>query len=236
VSTLHLIRHGQASFGADDYDVLSPVGVEQARALGRYLARRPTRIDAIYAGPRRRQLDTARHLAAAAAEHGCELPDIAVVPEMDEFPAIELFRAWLPSLAAEDPELARALGAMAGGAGLQGSAIQAAFETITHRWARGELETGALETFLAFCDRVGRGIDAVMSAEGSGRRVAVVTSGGPISVAVRMCLGLADERTIRLAWVVANASMTELRWRGDELTLFGFNAVHHLDDSMITYR
>ncbi|MEC8667907.1 MAG: histidine phosphatase family protein, partial [Pseudomonadota bacterium] len=32
--TLYLIRHGQASFGADDYDVLSPIGHEQARALG----------------------------------------------------------------------------------------------------------------------------------------------------------------------------------------------------------
>lgn len=236
MSTLHLIRHGQASFGADDYDVLSPVGVEQSRALGRYLARRPLRIDAIYAGPRRRQLDTARHLAAAAAELGCELPEIGVVPEMDEFPAIELFRAWLPGLAAEDPDLARALGAMAGGAGLQGAAIQAAFETITHRWARGELEAGELETFLGFCERVGRGVNAVMAAEGRGRRVALVTSGGPISVAVRMCLGLGDERTIRLTWVIANASLTELRWRGDELTLFGFNAVHHLDDSMVTYR
>jgi broad specificity phosphatase PhoE len=29
-----LIRHGQASFGADDYDVLSDLGWTQGRALG----------------------------------------------------------------------------------------------------------------------------------------------------------------------------------------------------------
>ncbi|HWM88902.1 MAG TPA: histidine phosphatase family protein [Kofleriaceae bacterium] len=236
MSTLHLIRHGQASFGAADYDVLSPVGVEQSRALGRYLARRPVRIDAIYAGPRRRQLDTARHIAAAAGENGCALPEIAVVPELDEYPAIELFRAWLPRIAAEDPELATALSAMAGGAGLQGGRVQSAFEDISHRWARGELDTGDLETFVGFCERVGRGVNSVMAAEGRGRRVAVVTSGGPISVAVRMCLGLAEERTIRLSWTIANASLTELRWRGEELSLFGFNAIHHLDDGMVTYR
>ena len=35
-----LVRHGQASFGADDYDVLSETGWEQSRLLGRYLADR----------------------------------------------------------------------------------------------------------------------------------------------------------------------------------------------------
>jgi broad specificity phosphatase PhoE len=236
VSSLHLIRHGQASFGAEDYDVLSPRGIEQSRALGRYLAERPVRIDAIYSGPRRRQLDTARHLAAAAAELGCALPEVALVPELDEFPAIEIFRRWLPQLAADDPELARVVAAMASGDPVQPAAFQAAFEHITHRWARGELDTDDLETFSHFCERVGRGMDRVMVAEGRGRSVAVVTSGGPISVAVRRCLGLADERTMRLTWVIANASVTELRWRGDELSLFGFNAVHHLDDGLVTYR
>jgi len=233
---MHLIRHGQASLGAPDYDVLSPVGVEQSRALGRYLAGRPTRIDALYVGPRRRQIDTARHAAEAAAALGCAMPEMAIVSDLDEFPAIELLRVWLPTLAAQDPELARALGAMAAGHELPSAAVQAAFETITHRWAVGELDTGDLETFAAFCERVGRGVNAIIAAEGRGRHIAVVTSGGPISVAVRMCLGLADERTIRLGWTIANASMTEVRWRGEELSLFGFNAVHHLDEAMVTYR
>ena len=33
-----VVRHGQASFGADDYDVLSETGEEQARVVGRSLA------------------------------------------------------------------------------------------------------------------------------------------------------------------------------------------------------
>ena len=36
MGTLYLVRHGQASFGADDYDVLSPAGHEQAVRLGEY--------------------------------------------------------------------------------------------------------------------------------------------------------------------------------------------------------
>jgi hypothetical protein len=37
VGNLYLIRHGQASFGAADYDVLSPVGERQSLALGEHL-------------------------------------------------------------------------------------------------------------------------------------------------------------------------------------------------------
>ena len=237
MSSLYLIRHGQASFGAADYDVLSPRGVEQARALGRYLAARPVELDAVYAGPRRRQLDTARHMIEAAAEAGAPVREVSVVPELDEYPAIELFRAWLPRLAAEDAELARALGGLAaGGAPPSSESVQAAFESITHRWARGELDTGGLESFHGFAERVERGVRSVMAAEGRGRRAAVVTSGGPISIAVRLGLGLAEEKTIRLSWVVANASVTELRWRGDELSLFGFNATHHMPPELITFR
>ena len=34
MGSVHLIRHGQASFGSDDYDQLSPVGMQQSTALG----------------------------------------------------------------------------------------------------------------------------------------------------------------------------------------------------------
>src|SRR4051795_3683099 len=34
MGSVHLIRHGQASFGSDDYDKLSTIGVQQSTALG----------------------------------------------------------------------------------------------------------------------------------------------------------------------------------------------------------
>lgn len=37
MSVIYLVRHGQASFGSDDYDRLSTIGREQAQALGEYL-------------------------------------------------------------------------------------------------------------------------------------------------------------------------------------------------------
>lgn len=231
MSSLHLIRHGQASFGAEDYDVLSPRGVEQARALGGALARAGGRIDAIYAGPRRRHADTALHLRAAAAEAGAPLPAPITVAELDEFPAIEMLRLWLPKLAAAEPELAAALAA-----GSPGRAAMVAVDRLMRAWAAGTLDVGELESFAEFVARVDRGLRAVMQAEGRGRQVLVVTSGGPISIAVRSCLDLGDEATMRIALALANASTSEIKWRGDETTLFSFNHVHYLPADLVTFR
>ncbi len=231
MSSLFLIRHGQASFGADDYDVLSPRGIEQSRALGRHLAASGVRIDAVYAGPRRRHLDTALHLRAAAEEAGAPLPEPTIVAELDEFPAIEMLRLWLPRLAAGDPDLAAALAS-----GNPGRAALVAFDKVTRAWANGSLDVGELESFAAFSARVVRGLDAIMSGEGRGRQALVVTSGGPISVAVRGCLDLGEEATLRVALALANGSTSEIKWRGGETTLFGYNHVHYLPRELVTYR
>ena len=55
-----LVRHGQASFGADDYDVLSETGWEQARLLGAWLAARGVAPDVVVRGGMRRHRETAR--------------------------------------------------------------------------------------------------------------------------------------------------------------------------------
>jgi broad specificity phosphatase PhoE len=230
VSTLYLIRHGQASFGAADYDVLSPLGIEQSRMLGRHLAKRGQHLDAVYCGPRRRQLDTATHLLDAARAEGVAYPEMAVLDELDEYPALELLRHWLPTLSTEEPELAALL------ASGDARGPQRLLEVVSQKWARGELDTGELESFVAFSERVGRGLEAIMRAEGRGKRVAVVTSGGPISITMRMCLGLAEDTTLRVAWVIANSSVSEFRYREAELTMVAFNAVPHLEDAHVTYR
>ena len=49
-----LVRHGQASFGAADYDNLSPTGHEQSRVLGAALAARGISADVVVAGEMKR--------------------------------------------------------------------------------------------------------------------------------------------------------------------------------------
>ena len=57
-----LVRHGQASFGAEDYDVLSDLGREQAALVGRELARRGVHEPLLVSGTLRRQRETAEGL------------------------------------------------------------------------------------------------------------------------------------------------------------------------------
>jgi broad specificity phosphatase PhoE len=69
---IHLVRHGQASFGSDDYDVLSPTGQQQAALAGRELVRRGVRTPVFGSGTLARQRDTA---AIVAGEFGNARPN-----------------------------------------------------------------------------------------------------------------------------------------------------------------
>src|ERR1700759_4425511 len=66
MGVLILVRHGQASFGAADYDVLSPAGVEQSRRGGRALAEQGVVPDVVLHGDMRRQRETAEQMSLAA--------------------------------------------------------------------------------------------------------------------------------------------------------------------------
>lgn len=79
---LYLLRHGQASFGADDYDVLSPLGIRQAELAGIELARRGVRTPIVTSGSLRRQRDTAGIAAAALG-----VIPASIDPRFDEFDA-----------------------------------------------------------------------------------------------------------------------------------------------------
>lgn len=233
MSRLILIRHGQASYGADDYDVLSPLGVEQARVLGAHLAQRGEKLDALFSGPAKRQIDTAAHVRAAAADLEQPLPEMSVVGEFDEFPAFELFKQVLPKLRRDDEEIRSLLA--------QGDSgekhLARVYHRISQKWALGEIDSGDLESFSDFEARVARGLESVVAQLGRGRTVAVVTSGGPIALSMRRSLGISPDVTLSVAWTVVNSSMTEFFVRDGELGLLAFNRIPHITETdLLTYR
>ncbi|MDO8250606.1 MAG: phosphoglycerate mutase family protein, partial [Rhodoferax sp.] len=58
MGTLYLVRHGQASFGAEDYDQLSALGRQQSLRLGDYFRQKGLNFDAVLSGTLRRHLQT----------------------------------------------------------------------------------------------------------------------------------------------------------------------------------
>lgn len=232
MGTLYLIRHGQASYGAADYDQLSPNGIEQARAVGRWAA--GARLDALFAGPLRRQQQTAQYANEAA---GGTLPAPQGLAELAEYPAFEMLSHLVPRLAAEDPKFAQLITAPTP------RLLDEAFHRILSGWSRDEWTVDGVERVATFVDRVRTGLDRVLRAAGSGARLACVTSAGPIGVAVGLVFGIAAERMVRTSIVIRNASITELRfrsqgfdWQPDQLSLVTFNVTAHLPEELHTER
>jgi broad specificity phosphatase PhoE len=239
VSTLLVIRHGQASFGAADYDNLTPLGIEQATRLGLSLARAGLRVDAVVAGPRRRQLDTARHFLNAGRAAGADWPDLERVEGLDEYPAEAVVRASLPALlASADPEAREVFGGDPLAVPTDARRFQRLFERIMRRWVAGELADviGDTESFQDFAARVRAALDDLMVRTGRKKTVAVFTSAGPTAVAAQMALEYSDAMALKMSWVVANTGLCDIKFRDTEMTLVAFNGLAHLEPRHVTYR
>jgi broad specificity phosphatase PhoE len=208
MAQLLLIRHGQASYGEPDYDRLSSRGHEQARELGRHLA--GAKLDALFVGPLRRQIET----ATVAIEHaGGALPHPTPIVELAEYPAFEIVK--------QHPG--------------------APFHDVMNKWARGELEIAGVEHVREFAARVRAGLDRIVGQVGSGGRIGVVTSAGPIGVALGLVFGASEHHMIRASAVVRNASISELKlrthdfaWHPERVSLVSFNSVAHLPAELHT--
>ena len=69
-----MFRHGQASFGQDNYDQLSPTGYRQARLVAEHLRDLGITFDAVYTGALARQKQTFQSMADVFTENDKPLP------------------------------------------------------------------------------------------------------------------------------------------------------------------
>jgi broad specificity phosphatase PhoE len=239
VSRLFLVRHGQASFLAADYDQLSPLGEAQSRLLGNYWAHRNLPFERIATGPRIRQKNTARLVAEAYRQAGAHFPEAIVMPEFDEYDAEGVLRGALPDLLQTSHEVRESyrLYGHASTPSDRTKHFQAFFEIAVTKWMTGELLVPGVESWAEFSARVNRGISQFISQCGHGVNAAIFCSAGPITVAVARALHLTPLDTLKVLWMSRNGSYSEFWFSGDRFTLSAFNAVPHLDDpSLLTYR
>ena len=238
MSRIFLVRHGQASFGEHNYDKLSTTGEAQARLLGEYWAERRMQWDRVITGPRVRQKDTAAIVGEAYRKAGLDFPEPEVQPAFDEYHGDAVLERGLPGLVARDAEVKQLHEAFesSGSAARRMRNFQKLFEAVIGRWVEGEIPVDGIESWADFCARVQRGLTEV-AGDGRGRQVAIITSGGPISVAMQRALELTAQNTLRVAWMVRNCASSEFLASGARFTLSSFNEVPHLDDdALLTYR
>lgn len=220
MSVVLLVRHGQASWGAADYDVLSETGHQQAKRLGAALAARGVRADLVVSGAMRRHRETAHGLLDGAGWTTAVTED----PGWNEFDHRQMLELHPRQVGGE--ELTRV-------------EFQRWFEEATLRWTGGEYADEYDESFAAFGARVDAALARALERLGTSQTAVVCTSGGPVSwVAASLLAGGADLWT-QLNPVTVNASVTKVVVGRRGATLVSFNDHSHLEDTeggMVTYR
>ncbi len=222
MSRILLVRHGQASFGAADYDDLSPTGHEQSRVLGAALAARGVSPDVVVTGRMRRHAQTADGVLAGGG-WSC---DIDVDAGWDEFDHLQVLAVHEPPASAEGES--------------EKAAFQRWFEDATRRWTSGEHDDAYDESFTAFTDRVRTALDRLVDRLDRSGTAVVLTSGGPVAWAcASLLVDDPDRRTDlwqRLNPVCVNTGTSTVVRGGRGTTLVSFNAHDHLAPDLITYR
>ena len=223
--TILLIRHGQASYGTDDYDRLSDVGHVQASAVAAELQRRGTRIERVVHGSLRRQRDTAAPTIAALS-----LPAI-VDPRLDEYD--------MDKIVAGHTDSAVRTNAPRDGEQVSSREYQRVLELGMNAWIdAGEGGRGD-ETWPAFAARCSAGLAAAADGLPSGSTAVVFTSAGVIAALCCSLLSLPPKTAIVLNRVAVNGSFTKVASGRSGLSLVSFNEHGYLEGGgadMVTLR
>lgn len=231
MGAVYLIRHGQASFGKDNYDQLSDIGHEQANALGQALKDR-LHPDAVFRGSMLRHEQTADG-ALGAMDSTCVQQIDEGYNEYDHEELIVRLRPMYANRLMMKADLAKTLNPR--------KAFQTMISEAIRRWMSGEHDPEYRETWTAFQARCNEALTQTIAACGPSKTVLVFTSGGVISVIAQRLLGLSNESTLTLQWTLANAAVTKVIYssRNGAQHLSSLNEHVHFEGEharLITYR
>lgn len=239
MSTLFMIRHGQATLDGGDYDRLSPLGRVQAERLGTLWAEQGFVIDHAYSGTQTRHRDTAHLVAAGYRKEGLQFPDIIPDARFNEIDSFDFLARIYRHLLDRDTE----------------------FRSLVDD-ARRALHTNSPEKFTLF-DRC---MHIIMSAWIEGRfpdvegiswndyrrlvlstqadlvqlddrcRIAVFTSGNPIAIYAGHARNASSEEILGIAHRMLNTAISRFALQDGGVTLVSLNETPHLDDEHRTQK
>jgi broad specificity phosphatase PhoE len=223
--TVLLVRHGQASFGAADYDVLSDLGRRQAEIVATSLAERGYRPVRLCAGTLRRQHETAAAFTALGA------PELEVDERWNEFDPDDV-------LTHHSESTLRIQGDGAGET-LTNRGFQAALEPALAEWVAHAERSPTAMTWPQFSGAAPAALTDLTAGLDSGDTAVIVTSGGAIAAAVGALLGAPAEVFAALNRTLVNAGVTKLVIGSSGTNVLSVNDHSHLElvgRELVTYR
>ncbi|MCC6588114.1 MAG: histidine phosphatase family protein [Bryobacterales bacterium] len=239
MGVLLVVRHGQASFLADNYDKLSERGERQSRLLGEYWVAQGVEITQVVTGPAERQIRTAVLAGEAYRRAGLSWPEPVVDHDLDEYPAEKVVRTFLPPLTERYAHLADFVAQFQSTAdfSLKQKLFDKVLREVSQRWLEGEVVDESFINWPSFCRRIEGSVRRILDSAPKSSTIAVFTSAGPTAAVARVALGLTDAATLNLTWSVRNASVSEFLFTKDRFSMSTFNTTPHLADAaLLTYR
>ena len=215
MSEIYLVRHGQASYGAEDYDQLSELGYQQSHWLGEYFSQRNISFDRVLSGNMKRHKQTVEGLSSGLGQQF----------ETEEFPGLNEY---------DFDQIYKAYQSLIGHEGLgRGDDKRAFYSTLRkslYCWAEDKLDENLLpETWTSFQSRVSAVIQEVLATDTGKETVLIVSSGGAIATWARLVLEAPVSTAIELNLQLRNSSFSHYFFNGGRIQLSGLNNIPHLD-------
>ena len=241
MTTLLLARHGQASFGQENYDQLSELGSIQAQMLGQHYASTQRSIDAIFTGSLVRQQDSARHFwdsyqssvdtnsdISSLSAIDLNAPDSYVLPQFDEFNHKDVFIKSDPAFSSQG-----AIAAEIAKADVPMTRLAELFDNAMQRWHGGDYDHDYLESWSQFNERAKQALEQIrlqvsklnLSRDST---VLVFTSGGVISAITAQLLQQGSQTAYQLNKSLVNTGVTSVTLKEQESRLLSLNEYSHL--------
>jgi broad specificity phosphatase PhoE len=208
---LYLVRHGQASLGADDYDQLSPLGAQQSQRLGEHWRAQGLQFDAVITGTLKRHAQTLHGIQQGLGSSH----EALLWPGLNEYDSEAVIRTIQkgPLTKPTTPEGYR-------------EHFRLLRDGLT-QWMAGVVSPQGMPSYVDFVQGVSSALDHVR--QNHDGNVLLVSSGGPIATAVAQVLQLSPETSIELNLRIRNSAVSEFSFNPKRHSLISFNSITHLE-------
>lgn len=206
MTEIYFVRHGQASFGALDYDKLSAIGNQQTELLGLMFKEIGLEFDKVICGEMVRHKESLQQIKL-----NLHLPEAIFDKRLNELDYQRLEISFCSAFNCSRPS--------------NPTEFRDFFPKLISAWASDELN-GLEESYLDFNERINRSVNEhILNSE----RILMISSGGPTSLLVTRALDLNHLGTGEILYFTMNSSYSLFSKLNDRFTLLQFNCTPHLD-------
>tara|TARA_B100001989_G_scaffold214929_1_gene165260 strand:+ start:1891 stop:2559 length:669 start_codon:yes stop_codon:yes gene_type:complete len=221
MTSIYLVRHGQASFGKKDYDNLSEIGEKQSFLLGEHFKKLKLNFDKIYVGTLKRQIQTSEQILKNYENK----INIERTQLLNEYDVKSVLTGFVNGRELTYDELHNKKTHF----NLLRNSVMA--------WSQNKFTYSVNETWDQFEKRAETFLN--LFKETRKNNILVISSGGTISMMLRLLLNLPSDQFANFHFQIYNSSYSKIKINENGMALSLFNCINHLEmelnSDIITY-